>query len=276
MKQLSDMEDQNQFLHNYPSLSPLGESTRSSGISIRPLSYFEDVTAAVSEVRGRLQDILRDTWTNISLTITEVDVLLSEPEPEPKSRAGFLKYSCEITLDPNTVNTELLLSEENRKVTFMDKHQSYSDHPDRFTTYSQVLSRESLTGRHYWEVEKKADEVEVAVSYKNISRSGDESVFGDNDKSWSLRCDSVGYGFWYDGIRNLRLRSPELRNRSLPGSRSRSSVLLRRLWNHDPPPQSPDHLHSDLQEPGSIPSLDPGSRTSRAGPRNQEPGTSIQ
>ncbi|XP_061587376.1 LOW QUALITY PROTEIN: uncharacterized protein LOC133452172 [Cololabis saira] len=201
MKHLTDIEDHNQFLHNYPSLSPLSESTHSSSISIRPLSYFEDVTAAVSEVRGQLQDILRDMWTNISLTITDVDVLLSDSQSEPKSRAGFLKYSCEITLDPNTADKELLLSEENRKVTFMDEDQSYSDHPDRFTEWSQVLSRESLTGRQYWEVEKKADEVDVAVSYKNISRSGDESLFGCNDKSWSLDCSSDSYVFWYNDIK---------------------------------------------------------------------------
>ncbi|KAL4007788.1 hypothetical protein ACER0C_001640 [Sarotherodon galilaeus] len=89
LEQLSHTEDHNQFLHNYPSLSALSESTHSSSINIRPLSYFEDVTAAVSETRDKLQDILREEWTNISLTVTEVDVLLSPPEP--KTRAGFLK-----------------------------------------------------------------------------------------------------------------------------------------------------------------------------------------
>ncbi|CAB1447703.1 unnamed protein product [Pleuronectes platessa] len=58
LKQLSDTEDHNQFLHKYPSLSPLSESTHSS-IRIRPLRNFEDVTAAVSKVRGQLQDILK-------------------------------------------------------------------------------------------------------------------------------------------------------------------------------------------------------------------------
>ncbi|XP_061590495.1 tripartite motif-containing protein 16-like [Cololabis saira] len=202
MKQLSDTEDHNQFLHSRPSLSPLSQSTHSSRISIRPLRYFKDVTAAVSEVRGQLQDILRDTWTNVSLTITEVDVLL--PQPEPTSRAGFLKYSCEITLDPNTVNTKLLLSKKNRKVTLMKQDQSYSDHPDRFIYVRQVLSRESLTGRHYWEVEMTASGVDVAVSYKNISRSGgwwEGSGFGYNDKSWSLYCSSDSYEFCHNNIR---------------------------------------------------------------------------
>ncbi|XP_061587656.1 tripartite motif-containing protein 16-like [Cololabis saira] len=203
MKQLSDTEDHNQFLHNYLSLSPLSESTHSSSISIRPLRYFEDVTAAVSEVRGQLQDILRDRWTNISLTITDVDVLLSDSQPEPKSRAGFLKYSCEITLDPNTAHTQLLLSEENRKVTFMNQHQSYSRHPDRFSEYWQVLSNQSLTGRHYWEVEWKAEAVYVAVAYKDISRSGrwNGSGFGANEKSWTFYYNFDNYEFCHNNIR---------------------------------------------------------------------------
>nr|XP_024657222.1 tripartite motif-containing protein 16-like [Maylandia zebra] len=204
LEQLSHTEDHNQFLHNYPSLSALSESTHSSSINIRPLSYFEDVTAAVSETRDKLQDILREEWTNISLTVTEVDVLLSPPEP--KTRAGFLKYSHKITLDPNTVNTRLLLSEGNRKVTFMKQEQSYSDHPDRFTGwYYQVLSRESLTGRCYWEVEWRGGGVRVAVAYKNISRTGlgDECGFGNNDKSWALRCVTNSYKFWHNNVQTV-------------------------------------------------------------------------
>ncbi|XP_067427874.1 tripartite motif-containing protein 16-like [Thunnus thynnus] len=199
LKQLSHTEDHIQFLHNYPSLSQLSEPTDSSSINIRPLRYFEDVTAAVSELRDQLQDILREKWTNISLTVTEVDVLL--PQPEPKTRAEFLKYSLEITLDPNTANTQLLLSEENRKATLMSQQQSYSSHPDRFTNTCQVLSRESLTGRCYWEVEWRGG-VGVAVAYKNISRAGDsdECVFGRNNKSWSLNCDVISYTFWFNNI----------------------------------------------------------------------------
>ncbi|XP_039858756.1 tripartite motif-containing protein 16-like [Simochromis diagramma] len=203
LEQLSHSEDHNQFLHNYPSLSALSESTHSSSINIRPLSYFEDVTAAVSETRDKLQDILREEWTNISLTVTEVDVLLSPAEP--KTRAEFLKYSREITLDPNTAHRHLLLSEGNRKATRMNQQQSYSDHPDRFTDYSQVLSRESLTGRCYWEVEWRGREVYVAVAYKNISRAGrgDECVFGYNNKSWALHWYSGSFKFWHKKVRTV-------------------------------------------------------------------------
>ncbi|XP_025757023.1 tripartite motif-containing protein 16-like [Oreochromis niloticus] len=201
LEQLSHTEDHNQFLHNYPSLSALSESTHSSSINIRPLSYFEDVTAAVSETRDKLQDILREEWTNISLTVTEVDVLLSPPEP--KTRAGFLKYSHEITLDPNTANKYLLLFDGNRKVTKMNQQQSYSDHPDRFADWCyQVLSRESLTGRCYWEVEWREGEVGVAIAYKNVSKAGNVNgcFFGNNDKSWALYCDTNSYIFLQSNV----------------------------------------------------------------------------
>ncbi|XP_030607819.1 tripartite motif-containing protein 16-like [Archocentrus centrarchus] len=139
LKQLSHTEDHIQFLHNYPSLSALSESTHSSSINISPLRYFEDVPAAVSELREKLQDILREGWRNISLTVTEVDVLLSDP-PEPKTRAEFLKYSQEITLDPNTAHRHLLLSEGNRKFYIL-----VQQHPNSCLR-SSVLQSRSVPG----------------------------------------------------------------------------------------------------------------------------------
>ncbi|XP_058481544.1 tripartite motif-containing protein 16-like [Solea solea] len=204
LKQLSLTHDHNQFLLNYRSLPALSPSTHSSTINVRPLRHFEDLTAAVAKLRGQLQDVLTETWTDISLAVAEVDVLLTEPEPEPKTRAGFFRYSEEIKLDPNTVHTHLLLSEGNRKVTFMDKDQSYPHHTDRFTGYRQVLSEESLTGRCYWEVKWTGRGVYAAVTYKNIRRSGShESLFGLNDKSWALDCDEHKCQFVHNSIKTV-------------------------------------------------------------------------
>ncbi|XP_028267143.1 tripartite motif-containing protein 16-like [Parambassis ranga] len=205
LEQLSHTEDHNHFLHNYHSLSALSESTHSSSISIPPLRSFEDVTAAVSELRDKLQDILRQTWTDVSLT--EVDVLLSGPEPQ--TRAGFLKYSRELTLDPNTANRRLILCEGDRKVTLMRNQQSYPSHPDRFSDLCcQVLSKESLTGCCYWEVEWRGRGVYVAVAYKNVSRA---EKFGLNDESWSLDCYTNGYLFWHNNIKTVVSGPPSSR-----------------------------------------------------------------
>nr|XP_043873983.1 tripartite motif-containing protein 16-like [Solea senegalensis]XP_043873984.1 tripartite motif-containing protein 16-like [Solea senegalensis]XP_043873985.1 tripartite motif-containing protein 16-like [Solea senegalensis] len=202
LKQLSLTHDHNQFLLNYRSLSALSPSTHSSTIHIRPLRHFEDVTAAVAKDRGQLQDFLIETWTNISLAVEQVDVLLTEPEP--KTRAEFFRYSQEIKLDPNTAHTELLLSEGNRKVTLMNEPQSYPHQTDRFTDVYQVLSEESVTGRCYWEVEWTGRGVSVAVTYKNISSSGsDECVFGYNYKSWALDCDLNSCEFVHNSIKTV-------------------------------------------------------------------------
>ncbi|XP_070690887.1 tripartite motif-containing protein 14-like [Pempheris klunzingeri] len=92
---------------------------------------------------------------------------------------------------------------ENRKVTFVEEQQSYSDHPDRFTNRFQVLSRESLTGRCYWEVEIRGGWwFGVAVTYKSIRRDGgsEDSGLGLNDKSWMLDCDTNSYQFYHNSI----------------------------------------------------------------------------
>ncbi|XP_063060224.1 NACHT, LRR and PYD domains-containing protein 3-like isoform X1 [Engraulis encrasicolus] len=109
---------------------------------------------------------------------------------------GPIKYACELTLDPNTANSRLSLSEGNRKVTREGwQQQQYPDHPDRFDSWELVLCREGLTGRCYWEAEWSGGGPDIAVAYKSIKRKGDggESKFGGNDKSWSLGCSSNSY-----------------------------------------------------------------------------------
>ncbi|XP_074466307.1 tripartite motif-containing protein 16-like [Sebastes fasciatus] len=197
LETLSHTEDHLHFLNNYPSLSRLSESKDVPSIDICPLRSFEDVTAAVSEVRDKLQAVLSEEWGKISLAVTEVDVL----QAEPRTRAEFMKYSCQITLDPNTANKRLSLTDRDRKATLMKGKQLYLDHQDRFRERSQVLSREGLTGRCYWEV-KWSGGVFIAVAYKDIRRTGItvESGFGLNDKSWSLECKSSSYTFRHNSF----------------------------------------------------------------------------
>ncbi|XDV17093.1 hypothetical protein PO909_016522 [Leuciscus waleckii] len=105
--------------------------------------------------------------------------------------AGPQKWACDLTLDPNTAHTQLILSDENRTVKRVSEYQPYSDHPERFgDDVKQVLCGESLTGRCYWEAEWSGGYAGISVTYKGISRKGgsDDCVFGSNDKSWSLIC----------------------------------------------------------------------------------------
>ncbi|MEQ2229400.1 hypothetical protein ILYODFUR_018410, partial [Ilyodon furcidens] len=98
-----------------------------------------------------------------------------------RSKEDLIWYACDLTLNPNTANSYLILSEENKKAT-CTAWQNYPSHPDRFDK-PQVLCNEELHGRCYWEVEwSEASYIGVGVAYKSIERQG--VYFGDNDKSW--------------------------------------------------------------------------------------------
>uniref|UniRef100_A0A8C2JS21 Tripartite motif-containing protein 16-like n=1 Tax=Cyprinus carpio TaxID=7962 RepID=A0A8C2JS21_CYPCA len=87
-------------------------------------------------------------------------------------------------------------------ITNTGRNQSYPDHPDRFDVW-QVLCRESVYGRWYWEIEWSGDYgVCISVSYKSISRKGEgnECLFGYNDQSWSLICSFSSYSFRHNKI----------------------------------------------------------------------------
>ncbi|XP_029281674.1 NACHT, LRR and PYD domains-containing protein 3-like [Cottoperca gobio] len=122
-----------------------------------------------------------------------LDTLRVDHGGEQRLTPGLKKYSCELTLDTNTAHRELKVSNNNRKVTRVEE-QPYPDHPEGFIFCHQLLCRTALTGRCYWEVEWRGL-VEVAVTYRGISRRGDsdDHGFGRNDQSWSILCIDGGY-----------------------------------------------------------------------------------
>ncbi|XP_034558727.1 tripartite motif-containing protein 16-like [Notolabrus celidotus] len=218
LKRLSDTKDHTTFLVNYPtSVSGLKEEDKdSSSFRIGPLRYLKGMHAAVLTMGDKLQGVLREEWTNLSRTVTEVDVLLTQPKIEPETRAEFLQYWCDITLDPNTAHQKLLLSDGDRKVTATKEKQFDLSHPDRFTDEMQVLSREGLTGRCYFEVECKSRDICVAVSYKNINRDTEKHCentikFGYNENSWALDCVQEQYRSFHEWRGTAFIRPPSPR-----------------------------------------------------------------
>ncbi|XP_071393848.1 NLR family CARD domain-containing protein 3-like [Centroberyx affinis] len=151
------------------------------------LSYNHPGPSGVKLLSAGLED---PHWRLDSLSVDHGGVQWLKP--------GVRKYARELTLDPNTANRKLFLSEDNRKVTAVREEQPYPDHPDRFDCYPQLLCRNGLTGRCYWEVERKGM-VYIGVTYRGIRRGrGDDCGLGWNAKSWSLSCYGDHYSAWHN------------------------------------------------------------------------------
>uniref|UniRef100_A0A3B1J0B1 Tripartite motif-containing protein 16-like n=1 Tax=Astyanax mexicanus TaxID=7994 RepID=A0A3B1J0B1_ASTMX len=189
LEQLSHTEDHIHFLQvSSLSVSLLDLRTLPASLSIQHPS-FDGVRKSLSELKERLEEFCREEFREIP------------PHGESCTTLHHFLYFCRLTLDPNTANRFLILSEKNRVVKNSDKDQPYSDHPERFDFWLQVLSKESVCGRCYWEVEWSGGCVFISVSYKGVSRKGggDDRLFGFNSQSWSLRCSS-SLSFFHNNI----------------------------------------------------------------------------
>ncbi|GAA6083079.1 E3 ubiquitin/ISG15 ligase TRIM25-like, partial [Tachysurus ichikawai] len=190
MEKLSHTDDHIHFLQSLQFLCvPLGPAELPK-FPIRPKFSLEELRKAVSGLTEQLEK-----FDKLQLVQFEDHSALL---PEPKTREDFMKYFCQLTLDPNTAHHRLSLSEKNRKVSVTRQAQKCPDHPERFDMVQQVLCKETLSGRCYWEVEQVCKfNSSIAVSYKSISRKGksNESNFEQNDKSWSFTYFKTKYFF---------------------------------------------------------------------------------
>ncbi|XP_073506229.1 E3 ubiquitin/ISG15 ligase TRIM25-like [Phyllobates terribilis] len=115
-------------------------------------------------------------------------------------RSGiYMEGPADILLDVNTAHNYILISDDLKTATWTREKQKRPETAEKFQTYNQVMSRRGFTsGRHYWDVEiSRSGWWRVGMCYPSIDRREDQSLIGDNDKSWSLRRynnqDSVRY-----------------------------------------------------------------------------------
>uniref|UniRef100_A0A673JGF4 E3 ubiquitin/ISG15 ligase TRIM25-like n=1 Tax=Sinocyclocheilus rhinocerous TaxID=307959 RepID=A0A673JGF4_9TELE len=174
LEQLSHTDDNIHFLQSFQSLSVPPGSTDSPNITVSSCLSFDDVGKSVSHLREKLEHFL---------IYYLIDVYYV-----------FYLYQIPVSslFDPNTMNKNLVLSEENRVIEYNRKDQPYPDHPDRFDGLPQVLCRE-----------ESVCEMCISVSYKSIRRKGwgKECEFGCNDQSWCLFCSDSSCSFWHNNER---------------------------------------------------------------------------
>ncbi|XP_036439751.1 tripartite motif-containing protein 16-like [Colossoma macropomum] len=212
IEELLQTYDHIHFLQSFQSLSAPIEAKDLLTITLSPQSTFAYVEKSLSEFKDQLEDFSTVTIGRIDKEVKAVEII---KQTEPRTREEFLQHSCLLTLDTNTTNRLLWLSEGNKKVTCNKEGTSYPSHPERFVEHEQVLCREGLAGRCYWEVEWSGKlGVSIAVAYKGLQRAGSDSLFGRDNQSWRLRFTEKNWHFWHN---NNKTEVPKVPNCSRIG-----------------------------------------------------------
>uniref|UniRef100_UPI0037E96017 E3 ubiquitin/ISG15 ligase TRIM25-like n=1 Tax=Semicossyphus pulcher TaxID=241346 RepID=UPI0037E96017 len=205
LEKLCRSEDHFHFLQKCKSLHFPAKTVEMPSTDALQYLMYKTMRGALADLKDSLDETLEKDFDRISEKVISLKETSNQSTSEkakakdtnipyisePKTRADFLHYYNDVTLDPNTANPYLSFIDGRRGVTTHSEPQSYPDHPHRFTSWAQVLCRAGMAGRCYWEVEWAGNGgVSIGVCYKNMTRSGGGSdcKLGHNSKSWSLDC----------------------------------------------------------------------------------------
>ncbi|XP_034998367.2 E3 ubiquitin/ISG15 ligase TRIM25 isoform X3 [Hippoglossus stenolepis] len=218
ISQLLQTDDNTHFLQAAPLLCvPLATGRHSRALSL-PTEAFSGARRALCHFRSRMEEVCREEVDKISRAVNEnyvsggecvkavpVSFPLSSLSLQPadqRMRAAFLRFSCRLSLDPDTAHPTLILLEGPQGAHCGEEPQSYPPHPQRFDSVAQVLCREGqFGGASYWEVEWRGGGwIDIGVTYRGIGRKGGGKpcLIGRNENSWRLRCTHAGYAAWHD------------------------------------------------------------------------------
>nr|BAM36388.1 bloodthirsty-1 [Oplegnathus fasciatus] len=154
VEQLSQSEDHLHLLQSFSSLNAAPPTKDWTEVSVSPPSYEGTVVRAVNQLEETLSKHMKKLF-----------------EAELKR---VLQYAVDVTLDPDTAQPELILSDDGKQVKHGDVEKNLPDNPERFDYCHCVLAKQSFSsGRFYFEVQVKGKtEWTLGVARESINRKG--------------------------------------------------------------------------------------------------------
>ncbi|XP_051236995.1 E3 ubiquitin-protein ligase TRIM21-like isoform X1 [Dicentrarchus labrax] len=170
--QLSQSEDHLHLLQSFLSLNAAPPTKDWTEASVRPPSYEGTVRRAVNQLEKTLSKQMKKLLAEVELKRVQ-------------------QYAVDVTLDPDTANPYLILSDDGKQVYCGDVWKNLPDNPQRFDTVACVLAKQSFSsGRFYYEVQVKGKtEWDLGVARESINRKRIISL-------------SPQYGYWTILLRN--------------------------------------------------------------------------
>nr|XP_023969892.1 E3 ubiquitin-protein ligase TRIM39-like isoform X2 [Chrysemys picta bellii] len=157
----------------------------------------------IAEIEEKCQQPVLELLKDVRSTLSRSEnVKLQEPEAVSTDLKNVYKISLDmnevlkrfgvdVTLDPDTANPKLILSEDRKCVRLGDTRQDQPNNPERFDPCACVLGAEEFVGgRRYWEVEVgDKPKWDLGVCRESVSRKGDITL-------------TTKQGYWAVTLRN--------------------------------------------------------------------------
>ncbi|XP_060771222.1 E3 ubiquitin-protein ligase TRIM39-like [Neoarius graeffei] len=167
MEQLLHTQDHIKFLQSYPFLHGPLHNNNWNNLRNKSDLRMETLRRALCQLQESLNEEIKKL-----------------PETELKI---FQQYAVEVTLDPDTANPKLMLSNNRKQVRYSNKRQNVPDNPERFKRCVNVLGKEGFSsGRFYYDVQVRGKTAwDLGVARESINRKG-EIMFSPKNGYWIL------------------------------------------------------------------------------------------
>ncbi|XP_047434363.1 E3 ubiquitin-protein ligase TRIM21-like [Mugil cephalus] len=154
VKQLSCSEDHLHLLQSFSFLKDAPPTKDWTEVSVRPPSYEGTVVRAVTQLEETLR---KDKKKLLEAELKRVQ-----------------QYAVDVTLDPDTANPALILSDDGKKANHSNVRKNVPDNPERFSYCVCVLGKKSFSsGRFYFQVQVKGKtDWDLGVARESINRKG--------------------------------------------------------------------------------------------------------
>ncbi|XP_076738433.1 E3 ubiquitin-protein ligase TRIM21-like [Maylandia zebra] len=168
VEQLSRSEDHLHLLQSFSSLKAAPPSKDWTEVRVHPPSYEGTVGRAVAQLEETV-------WKLMKKKLLEAELQRVQ------------QHEVDVTLDPDTANPWLILSDDGKQVYHSDVWKKLPDNPERFSHFAMVLGEQSFSsGRFYFEVQVKGKtEWDLGVSTESINRKG-EITLSPQDGFWTV------------------------------------------------------------------------------------------
>ncbi|KAI5085529.1 bloodthirsty-relatedprotein family, member 6, partial [Silurus meridionalis] len=182
LEQLSHTEDHLHLLQIYPSLCSSPHTQDWTSITITSHLSVETLRRALAQ----LQETLSQEMEKSDNTVLNLNVTFSKTIFQIELKR-IQQYAVDVTLDPDTANPYLVLSDDGKQVTYGDKRLNLPNNPERFNKYYIVLGKEGFSsGRFYFEVQVKGKtQWDLGVASESINRKG-QIIVRPKDGFWCV------------------------------------------------------------------------------------------